>query len=233
MKPVVTLVVYCLLMVLCALFPSSISANIALSNEELIWKLKSSKSNVEIYVAKDDDNVQWVKARTKVAGNYWSILNLLRDIDVAPQWVESISSIALIASPDYKTDIVHSVIAAPWPFSNREMVTISKVTLAIQQQSMTIQVSQTDCFSEDNNLQMMENVQGQWIAQQVSKEHVEIIWIGTGLAGGNIPDWLSFSQMKKSTRRTFQNLRKKISQKKYQGKPLAYLKSAQKGQNPP
>lgn len=197
----------------------------------LEWRKQSSPENIELYSASDDQGLPWIKISTSLPVEYWQLLNLLRDTESATSWVDNASTIKLLQRPDENTDIVHTVINAPWPFSDREMYTVSTVSFDIASQSMKIDVSQLrgpeqlQLFSvqtENSNAEMMKKVQGSWTSQRISEELTQITWTGTGLAGGSIPDWLSASQMKSSTVRTFTKLREKIIEKKYLNKPLAY-----------
>lgn len=104
---------------------------------------------------------------------------------------------------------------------------MSNIMIQEATKQMRIQIWQTDRYPANPKYQMMQHVEGIWSTQQLDGDFTEISWVGTGLAGGNIPNWLSISEMKSSTQKTFKMMRKKISEKKYQAKPLAYLRSTQ------
>ena len=197
----------------------------ASSNIEFV-KLSSSPG-LELYEGQDEFGRTWIKLKTEVKTPYWSLLNLLRDTESATEWVHNVAEVTLMETPNAYTDVVHTVMKAPWPFSDREMFTMSNIAIEEATKQMHIQIWQTDRYPATPKYQMMQHVEGVWSAQQLDDDFTEISWLGTGVAGGNIPDWLSISEMKSSTQKTFNMLRKKISEKKYQAKPSAYLRSTQ------
>lgn len=110
---------------------------------------------------------------------------------------------------------------------------MSNIMIQEATKQMRIQIWQTDRYPANPKYQMMQHVEGIWSTQQLDGDFTEISWVGTGLAGGNIPNWLSISEMKSSTQKTFKMMRTKISEKKYQAKPLAYLRSTQNSAKQP
>lgn len=211
-------------------------ARIACANnavDEIHWQTQEHIQNIELATAIDDSGASWVKVSTVVDAQFWSLLNLLRDTQIATEWVDNAEQITLFQRPDYRTDLVYTVIHAPWPFANREMCTLSTVTFQIAQQTMNIAVQQINSCQRNEKNVVMENVKGSWYAEQISPNKTRITWYGTGVAGGSIPDWLAVSQLQSSTFKTFKKLRNKITTTKYQDKPLAYQIYAEKVDSAP
>lgn len=198
--------------------------------EEFVWQTQENIQGIEVATTIDNDGASWVKVSTVVPVHYWSLLNLLRDTQQATDWVDNAKQITLVKRPDFRTDIVHTIIHAPWPFANREMFTISTISFDIHNQSLTIDVEQMVEYQGSDKYVTMKNVKGTWLAKQIADQETHITWSGTGVAGGRIPDWLAISQLQSSTFKTFKNLRKTITATKYQDKPLAYQIYMQKSQ---
>ena len=190
---------------------------------ELTWHLEYDKNQVKVWSAKDTSGNTWVKAETVVNAPWWSLLNLLRDTDSAVDWIDNVIAVKVVPQSDPLVDLVHTEFYAPWPFRNRMMSTRSQLTFDTIQSTLNIEVVQHPALFEHQDLIAMEDIQGVWLASQINQNESRIIWTGTAKPGGSIPSWLARSEMKKSTYRTFVALRDKISQKKYQDKPSAYL----------
>ncbi|BDX06313.1 hypothetical protein [Planctobacterium marinum] len=192
------------------------------TSKELEWRLKYDKREVKVWTARDDDDNQWVKAETVVNASWWSLLNLLRDTDSAIDWIDNVIAVKVVPQPDPLIDLVYTEFYAPWPFLNRMMSTRSTLNFDTIKSSLSIEVAQHPALFANTELIAMEDVQGAWQAIKMNQTESKIIWTGTAKPGGNIPNWLARSEMKKSTYRTFLALRDKISEKKYQDKPSAY-----------
>lgn len=201
------------------LYVSGLSALLA---TELNWEIAYQTEKVQVWNAEDEAGNTWVKAETVVLAPYWSLLNLLRDTQSAADWIDNVIDVKVVVQPDTLIDVVYSEFYAPWPFSNRTMSTKSILSFNTQQQSLSIDVRQHPKLFEKPHLVSMEDVQGTWKSTQISDKTSRITWQGTAKPGGNIPSWLAQKEMKKSTLRTFQALYNKVSEKKYQDKPLAY-----------
>lgn len=205
----------------------------ASSTENFEWQTEENINGIELATAVDALGLHWVKVSTVVEGRYWSLLNLLRDTPNATKWVDNAKVITLIQRPDYLTDVVYTVMHAPWPFANRQMTTVSALNFDISKQILQIDIQQSHDYEDNEDYVTMESIKGTWSSEQITTEQIRITWTGTGLAGGSIPDWLAISQLQSSTLKTFENLRDTISQTKYQAKPLAYQIFAEKVLSPP
>lgn len=192
---------------------------------DLDWHLQIEQASVKVWQAQDEHDNIWVKAETVAAAPYWSLLNLLRDTENATQWIDKVIQVKAIPNNDLFTDLVYSEFHVPWPFRNRMMSTRSQLVFTQQPASLTIKVMQHPPLQKNPELVAMENVKGQWQAEWISPETSLIIWFGTAQPGGNLPNWIAQNAMKKSTLKTFLALGKKIAEKKYHDKPLAYLAS--------
>ena len=189
------------------------------------WRLRHSKSGVQVYMVQDSASQSWVKAQTVVNAPYWSLLNLLRDTQQADTWIDNIISVELLGQPDDYSDEVRSRFHSPWPFKDREMVTRSRVELSLPEKRLTITVTQVPTRSVNSDYVQMQNIAGVWTAVALNNEKTRIVWQGTGTPGGSIPNWIAKAAMARSTLRSFQGLRQQILVKKYHEKPLGYPKS--------
>lgn len=224
MSPSLLLHIAYMLMLAVAIF--ALPVNASLSD----WKLKKSANQIQIYTAVDATQQKWVKAITTVDAPWWSLLNLLRATDEGPEWIDNVLDVTLLSQPDEFTDVVRTRFNAPLWFQNREMVTQSLVSFQYSEQALLIDVEQDLQQPVSDGYTQMQSIQGQWKVMQATDKTSKITWVGTGVAGGKIPDWLAASVMIGSTFRTFKALRIRLLQEKYHVKPLGYILSSKNPQ---
>lgn len=188
----------------------------------LNWRTEYEQTGLTVWQAEDNQQRTWIKAQAEVETNYWGLLNLLRDTDSATKWIDNVIKVQSIPNSENYTDLVYSEFYAPWPFSNRMMSTQSTLRFFPSDEKLQIVVTQHPDFYDSKHLVAMQEIEGCWVAEQISISHSLITWSGTAKPGGMLPDWLVRSTMKKSTIKTFLGLQSQLQQKKYQGKPLAY-----------
>lgn len=210
-----SLIPFVITLIICVLISSAISAD----ENEPDWKLKINKKGVKVFIAKGA--IPTVKAVTVVDADKLSLLRLLRDTEIAPDWISQSINVELLSRPIPNIDIVLSIFDSPWPFANRFMVTESVYKLT--EYDLTITVKELPKYAiESEHLVRMQSVKGQWYVQGISNRQIKISYIGQGHPGGAIPMWISYNILKQATFQTFLALRQKIIQEKYQNKPLAY-----------
>jgi hypothetical protein len=84
------------------------------------WQLKKSGKYYKAYVKCDSDKFYKIEADFDCEAD--SVFGFLTDFEKFPELFEDISSLEILSSSDSVT-VHYSVIKAPWPFSDRDMVT--------------------------------------------------------------------------------------------------------------
>lgn len=194
------------------------------------WKLKKSKGDVQVFIEDSEEPIRAVKAEFVSSSALYSIVNVLRDIESAPQWMDSVKDVRLLARENVDIDLVATTLDLPWPFQDRLMVTRSQichndVTLVIKiwdVPNIDVEVSDTD----GKDVVRMSEIRGEWRVDTLDDDHIKLSYQGVGYPGGNIPNWLARGKLVSSTFKTFQQLQQQIVATKYQDKPLGYDKMA-------
>ncbi|XOV77882.1 MAG: START domain-containing protein [Aestuariibacter sp.] len=186
------------------------------------WQLKKAQDHVRVYLEDTDNSVKAVKAEMTVTDtSIYALVNLLRDIDKVTSWMDSIEEVRLLQQEAEDTDIVATVLDVPWPFTDRIMVTRSRICIAGN--TLIIQVNDALDVQIDNTEYIrMTEVTGRWQITQLARDQTHITYQGRGDPSGAIPNWLARSKLVHSTFKTFLQLKQKIVATKYQGKPLGY-----------
>ena len=180
------------------------------------WSLVKESDGIQLYARKQASGLFEIKASTYVSAPPKAFINLLMDTDSGPQWIDNAVSVEVLSSPTPHIMIVQTLLNAPWPLKNRDMVTQSETTY--DQQSGVISLTITDKSNyvpESPSRMRMKNIMGTWTLKP-NQNGTEITYQGSGEAGGIIPTWLSNRVLVNSTFKSFENMRQKIKETKYQ-----------------
>jgi ribosome-associated toxin RatA of RatAB toxin-antitoxin module len=184
------------------------------------WQLEKTKDAVQVY-SRDSSNQQnntaykEILAITTVKASPSALLNLLNDIERAPQWVDSCIKVVLLSDHDDKYKLVQSTFSAPWPLNNRDMLTKSITTIQDQQIIIDIMDAGKTLPLQKNTVRMTD-IQGQWTIKPIDESNIEIRYQGSGNPAGNIPMWLANKVLIDSTFNTFIKLSSLVTEDRYQ-----------------
>ncbi|WP_088328422.1 START domain-containing protein [Lacimicrobium sp. SS2-24] len=189
-----------LLLLFCALF-----ARASCMDEETDWALEKSSQQVSVYGRQKADYYE-IMATVRVQASPVDFLTLLRNTEKGPQWIHNASQITLIDQPDPQTDLVHTVFDSPWPFRDRDMVTLSRIHENVAQGELRIDITDasTRILASADHVRMQQ-IRGIW-RLRTTKRYTQICYQGSGHAGGNIPDWLARSLLVSGTYKSFSQL---------------------------
>ena len=189
----------------------------ALSAAHSDWQHEISEHDVTVESRLNQHGYFEVRASTKVKSHPMALMALLDDTDAAPSWIARCKRVETLKWFGREERTVHTYFSAPWPFSDRDMVTFSRTLFDPLTGVLSIKVE--DKGREHATLShyvRMENISGLWWVTPIEKDIVEIVYEGYGDAAGSIPGWIANRLMVSSTHETFVNLRTMITLDKYQ-----------------
>lgn len=153
-------------------------------------------------------------------GRMSAFFQVLRDTEHADQWLDSVHSVRVIASPGPFEDWVHTTFDTPWPLQKREMVTCSNW---IQNIDYSIEMSVFSCNGNwplSPDTVRIEQLNAEWTLRSLADYQVQVLYTGTADAAGGIPRWLSDPIALTSSLRSFRALQLQLALPGYQ-QPLA------------
>lgn len=188
------------------------------------WQLEEQQDNVSVFSRETDSGYAEVRAVTQVKSHFIALLVLLDDTDACPTWIAHCQRVETLDWFGATERTVHTFFKAPWPVTNRDMVTHSIATIDEQSRTLTIDVEDRgDRHSTLSYYVRMKGVRGQWRVTPLEGETIEIVYQGYGEAAGSLPRWLANNLLVSSTLETFVNLRKVIQYEKYQRAAAAQI----------
>lgn len=174
------------------------------------WELKKDKDNIRIYSrCVKDSKFNELKAVFDLPGNFIQLRSILEDVGNYKNWVYSTSSSTLIERRSESEIVYYSQVSAPWPLSNRDFYSDTRITLDSCNRLMRISSRNIDSLSPSkDHLVRIPYLRAEWIISILSPTIIHVEYTLAWNPGGSIPAWVanmfattgpfqSFSQLKK------------------------------------
>jgi hypothetical protein len=174
------------------------------------WELKKDKDNIRIYSRSVKDcKFNELKAVFDLPGNFTQLRSILEDVSNYKSWVYSTSSSTLIERRSESEIVYYSQVSAPWPLSNRDFYSDTRITLDSCNRHMRISSRNIDSLSPSkDHLVRIPYLRAEWIISILSPTIMHVEYTLAWNPGGSIPAWVanmfattgpfqSFSQLKK------------------------------------
>lgn len=184
---------------------------------EASWNIAKQDNGVTVYKRDTASGHVEVKAVTQVKASATALLALLDDTDIGPKWIANCKKVKTLEWFGRYERTVQSFFNAPWPLSDRDMITYSLARYNKDANILTIDITDKGMeYPRPSHVVRIKHVKGRWSVSPVSKDTVEITYEGYGEPSGNIPAWLANSLIVSATFETFSNMRRFITHPKYQ-----------------
>ena len=146
-----------------------------------------------------------------------AVLSLLYDIDVATEWVWKTREMRLLQelSGD-KGRIVYQLVSAPWPVSDREIVTCSQGYRDPETSEVFIKLEcMADYLPKNDKYVRVPELEGAWNIIPISDKQCRVVFRLHIEPGGEIPSWLANIAVIDTPYHTMVNLREMVKKEKY------------------
>lgn len=196
---------FSLLLLLCSFFSNADS-----------WMSMKEKEGIHLYTREQASGIFEIRVSTQIEAPPTAFIRLLMDTDNGPKWIDNAVSVKVLASPKPNVMIVQTLLNAPWPLKDRDMITQSTTTHDKHSGKVTLIIEDKNDYAPESKIRVrMKNVMGKWTLEP-NKMGTQVTYEGTGEAGGVIPTWLSNKILINSTFKSFENMRRKVIDDKYQ-----------------
>ncbi len=147
-----------------------------------------------------------------------SVLSLLYDIDVATEWVWKTKEMRLLKElTDDEGRIVYQLVSAPWPVSDREIITRSQGYMDPETSEIFIKLEcLADYLPRNDKYVRVPQLEGAWNIVPLSENQCRVVFRLHIEPGGEIPSWLANIAVIDTPYHTMVNLQKMVKKEKYQ-----------------
>ena len=154
--------------------------------------LKKVKDGITVYTCKaKDSKLKSIKAELVLSGKTIAeLLMLLDNIDDYKNWQYKMIASEVLKRIDEHEVIYRTVVAAPWPASNRELIVHKQITLDATAKHLTIAVKTADYpYPVDDDLVRVPYQLALWKVTEVD-EGLKVLYTLSVDPGGSIPAWI-------------------------------------------
>jgi len=142
------------------------------------WKEVESKSGITIYErwvkVRSDLTVKERKGEMTIQGNLNSVVDLLSDPSKVKLWMENVSEAYLVKKESEKEWASYTYFSLPWPFENRDMVSVSKLNFNNPSSATIEMISKENALPTKKNVKRLANYKATWKIADLGNGHIFI-----------------------------------------------------------
>ncbi|MEI6882850.1 MAG: hypothetical protein WCO02_00075 [Bacteroidota bacterium] len=142
------------------------------------WKEVESKSGITIYErwvkVRSDLTVKERKGEMTIQGNLNSVVDLLSDPSKVKLWMENVSEAYLVKKESEKEWASYTYFSLPWPFENRDMVSVSKLDFNNPASATIEMISKENALPTKKNVKRLANYKATWKIADLGNGHIFI-----------------------------------------------------------
>ena len=156
------------------------------------WKLSKDKNGIRIYTrAIEGTKFKEYKTLSEVDATPEELLSILVDVESYTKWMARVTVAELLKTEGEDRFYVYSEVGVPWPFDNRDEITLSVVKRKEDSAEISIEITIIQDFvPEKKGIVRMPSGNGMWVFTPRENGKTKICHRFGGDPGGNIPAWI-------------------------------------------
>lgn len=182
------------------------------------FSLEKDKNGVKVYTRKIEGSaLKEFKGVTTIKTSLMSLVALMDDTDAYPQWLHNVTVAKLVQKVNLKERVTYTVINAPWPVSDRDTVTYSKIVQDPKSKIVTIYLKGVpNQYPVQGGKVRVPALKGFWQFIPNKNGYVTVIYQVHSDPGGSIPDAIANSTVTDIPYHTLLKMHQIVKQEKYQ-----------------
>lgn len=190
------------------------------------FALEKDKNGVKVFTRKIEGSaLKEFKGITSIKTSLTSLVALMDDTAAYTQWLYNVTEAKLIQKINYNERVTYTVIHAPWPVSDRDTVTYSKIVQDPKSKTITIHLKgQPDKMPPQGGKVRVPALKGFWQFIPNKNGYVTVIYQVHSEPGGSIPDAIANSTTTDIPYNTLLNMHKQVKAEKYQNAKIPEVK---------
>lgn len=187
------------------------------------FTLEKDKNGVKVYTRKvEGSSLKEFKGVTAIKTSLMSLVALMDDTDSYTKWLHNVTEAKLLKAMNLKERVSYTVIHAPWPVSDRDAVTYSKISQHPKTKAVTIYLEgQASGYPAQSGKVRVPKLKGFWQFIPSSSGWVTVVYQVHSEPGGSIPDALANSTVVDLPYNTLLKMQAIVKQEKYQTAKVA------------
>ncbi len=197
----------------------------AITEAKFQWHLIKQQQGISIYEnTNKSTRIKTFKGEVVVKSTLTAIVALLEDVPAMPRWMYETKSAKILKKVNYQASYVYVVTDLPWPFINRDSISLAQLSQNKQTRRVIITIKSVPGFIKRKpGFLRIIDMQGRWVLTPRSKDLIHIVYEMRVDPGGNLPKWLVNAFSVDMPFETLLNLRKEIIRPKYFNAQRSYI----------
>ena len=156
------------------------------------WKLSKDKNGIRIFIrAIEGTKFKEYKMLSEVDATPEELLAILVDVESYTEWMARVKVAELLKTEGEDRFYVYTEVGVPWPFDNRDEITLSVVKRQEDSAEITIEITIIQDFvPEKKGIVRMPSGNGEWVFTPIENGKTKIYHRFGGDPGGSIPAWI-------------------------------------------
>ena len=167
-------------------------AGLSQADTTINWKLSKEKNGIQVFTRTiEGTKFKEYKTICEVDATPEELLDILVDVDSYTEWMAHVKLAEILKLEGDSNFYVYSEVAIPWPFDNRDEVTLSAIKRTEDSAEITIEITIiTDYLPEKKGIVRMPSGSGQWVFTPLENGKTKVYHRFGGDPGGKIPAWI-------------------------------------------
>lgn len=193
------------------------------------FTLEKDKNGVKVYTRKiEGSSLKEFKGVTAIKTSLTSLVALMDDTDALPRWLHNCGAARLVENINFAERITYTTVKAPWPVSDRDTVTYSKIVQDPKTKVVTIYLKgMPEKYPRQSGKVRVPSLKGFWQFIPSKGGYVTVIYQLHSEPGGALPDALANSTVTDIPYYTLLNMHRIVKEEKYQNAKIPQVKELQ------
>lgn len=176
------------------------------------WTVEKAKNDITVSTRKlPNSTLKDYKAEMIVENaTIEEAVNIILNFEAYKGWFPNTHESLLLEKPDANTYIQYYQVKAPWPISNRDIVTKFNIITSEKEIRIEMQSLGNDFMAEKKGVVRMPSLKGFWLISDLGDGNIRIEQEVASDPGGAIPAWLLNAVVVDTPFDSFTNLRGKL-----------------------
>jgi hypothetical protein len=190
------------------------------------WKLEKNKNGVSVYTRNiTGSSYKEFKAVVTVSASLSTVVSVFKNTNGFIEWMDKCIEASQLKKISETEGIGYYVIDAPWPVTNRDMVT----QYVIHQDSLSKVVvismeGKPGYIAAKEGLVRLPKLKGFWKFIPKGNNNTEIIYQVHAELGGSVPAWLANYTVVDSPFKTMENFVVEVKKDKYKNAKFSFIR---------
>ncbi len=194
------------------------------SNDSSDWVLRKNKNGIAVYTRyHEGSGIKEIWVIDTVNSSLSGVVAVLLDAENFHKWVYHCSEYKILKLINDREQYDYELTDVPWPFSDRDLITDSKISQDSLTKTVTISSMAAPGYIPDKpGILRIKQFQSVYTLTELGNGKIKIDYTAFGNPGGDIPDWLINANIVVGPYKSTFRMNKQLPQ--YQSASFSFIK---------